>query len=89
MMQSENGPHGRRSVRYARRSGITVPSGAVTPRAEKRLAWDVTDATPTGDEIACISCGGPLLRRENRFFLKYFLFGHPIAASMLSDNGDW
>ena len=44
------------------------------PRAEKRLAWDVTDATPTGDEIACIGCGGPLLRRESRFFLKYFLF---------------
>ena len=54
------------------------------PRAEKRLAWDVTDATPTGDEIACISCGGPLPRRESRFFLKYFLFGHPKTRKRCS-----
>jgi hypothetical protein len=32
---------------------------------------------PTHREVTCLSCGGPLLGRDGRFLLKYFLIERP------------
>jgi hypothetical protein len=37
---------------------------------------------PTTDrEIVCVACGGPLLGREGKFLLKYFLVERPRHAT--------